>query len=93
MTTTPEAVKTSPAPVAVLDAIRARAKAYFEYGTPGHAAPRDRAMLLAALEAVLTYGEDRKRFTHTGNENADMAIVGYAGHIERVIAEAFEATK
>lgn len=80
-----------PSPTAALDGIRARAQAYFEYGTPGHAAPRDRATLLAALEAVLAYGEDRKRFTHTGNDKADMAIVGYAGHIERVIAEAMAA--
>lgn len=75
-----------------LDAIRTRAKAYREHGTPGLNAPEDRAALLDALETVLAYGEDRKRFTHTGNEKADMAIVGYAGHIERVIAEALEAT-
>jgi hypothetical protein len=76
-----------------LNAIRARVKAYAEHGTPGLHAPKDRAALLDALESVLAYGEDRKRFTHTGNEQADMAIVGYAGHIERVIAQALEATR
>lgn len=71
-----------------LDAIRTRAKAYAEHGTPGLHAPQDRARLLDALDAVLAYGRDRKKYTDTGNEKADMTIVGYAGHIERVIAEA-----
>jgi len=35
-----------------LDDIRARATAYREHGTPGLAAPRDRAELLAIIERV-----------------------------------------
>lgn len=55
----------------VLDGIKARAEAYASHGTPGLHAPKDRATLLAALEAVLglhspdTYGECRR--CHGGN--------------------------
>lgn len=35
-----------------LEAIKARAKAYAEHGTPGLRAPQDRAELLAILERV-----------------------------------------
>jgi hypothetical protein len=41
----------------VLDGIRKRAKAYTDHGTPGLAAPRDRAGLLAAVEAALALAE------------------------------------
>ena len=37
---------------ASLDAIKARAKAYAEHGTPGLAAPKDRADLLAIIDAA-----------------------------------------
>lgn len=40
-----------------LDAIRTRVTAYRTHGTPGRAAPRDRAILLAALEAALALAE------------------------------------
>ena len=36
-----------------LDGIRTRAEAYRTHGTPGLHAPKDRAALLAALDAVL----------------------------------------
>jgi hypothetical protein len=36
-----------------LKAIKARAKAYAEHGTPGLYAPQDRAVLMAAVDAVL----------------------------------------
>jgi len=36
-----------------LEAIRARAKAYADHGTPGLAAPADRKVLVSALDAVL----------------------------------------
>ncbi len=39
----------------VLDGIRVRAKAYVEHGTPGRAAPQDRAILSVALDAVLAF--------------------------------------
>jgi hypothetical protein len=42
----------------VLDGIRTRAKAYKDHGTPGLAAPQDRARLAAALEAVLALAEE-----------------------------------
>jgi hypothetical protein len=42
----------------VLDGIRVRAKAYTEHGTPGLAAPRDRAHLIAAVDAVLALAEE-----------------------------------
>ncbi len=41
----------------VLDGIRVRAKAYVEHGTPGRAAPQDRAHLVAAVDAVLALAE------------------------------------
>lgn len=43
---------------AELDAIRSRATAYADHGTPGLAAPRDRAVLLAALDAALSLAEE-----------------------------------
>lgn len=43
---------------AELDAIRSRAAAYADHGTPGLAAPRDRAALLAALDAALALAEE-----------------------------------
>ena len=36
-----------------LDGIRSRAEAYRDHGTPGLHAPKDRAALLAAVDAVL----------------------------------------
>lgn len=37
----------------VLDGIRVRVKAYKDHGTPGLAAPQDRAHLMSAVDAVL----------------------------------------
>jgi hypothetical protein len=37
--------------ITTLDAIRTRAKAYAEHGTPGLRAPQDRAYLLAIIDA------------------------------------------
>jgi len=72
----------------VLDGIRVRARAYTEHGTPGLAAPRDRAGLLAAVDAVLAYGADREKYTDTGDPKVDAAIRSYAYHMERIITEA-----
>jgi hypothetical protein len=48
----------------VLDGIKVRAKAYTEHGTPGLAAPQDRAHLIAAVDAVLAKHKPEKRWTH-----------------------------
>jgi hypothetical protein len=40
-----------------LEAIRARARAYAEYGTPGMRAPQDRAMLLQIIDELLAGSE------------------------------------
>lgn len=49
-----------------LDAIRSRAEAYRDHGTPGLHAPQDRASLLAALEACLVIHQPLDAVMYTG---------------------------
>lgn len=49
-----------------LDAIRSRANAYRDHGTPGLHAPKDRANLLAALDACLAVHQPIEAVMYTG---------------------------
>lgn len=49
-----------------LDAIRSRAEAYSSHGTPGLNAPKDRANLLAALDACLAVHEPIDAVMYSG---------------------------
>jgi hypothetical protein len=70
----------------VLDGIRVRAKAYTEHGTPGLAAPRDRAHLIAAIDAVLDVGKyDFPINSHTEGYNEALDDVRAA--IENALKE------
>ena len=51
-------------------------------------APADVARLTRAVDAVLAYGEDRKKATHEGGKQADAAVKSYAYHVERLLSEA-----
>jgi hypothetical protein len=58
-----------------LDAIRSRAAAYADHGTPGLHAPQDRAALLAALETVLA--THRPATVNHTKYNADGTLISY----------------
>jgi hypothetical protein len=50
-----------------LDGIRSRAEAYRTHGTPGLHAPKDRAVLLAALDAGLTVHQPTAAVMYSGS--------------------------
>lgn len=51
-----------------LEAVRSRAEAYRDHGTPGLHAPQDRAALLAALDAGLAVHESMDAVMYTGRQ-------------------------
>ena len=59
---------------AKLDGIRIRAEAYRSHGTPGLHAPKDRAALLAALEACLTVHQPIDAAMYAGIEPRKVQI-------------------
>jgi hypothetical protein len=80
--------------MSALDGIRERATAYATHGTPGLAAPKDRAILLAAVEAVLEWCDTNQHPWHPseGVEGAfssqDWALDGAARRIRTVVSDA-----
>lgn len=57
-----------------LDAIRSRAEAYRDQGTPGLHAPQDRAHLLAALDAVLAVHEPLDALMNPGRQERTVKV-------------------
>lgn len=62
-----------------LDAIRTRTTAYRTHGTPGLHAPQDRAVLLAAIEAVTAVHQPHDAVMYSGSQQYKVQVCAGCG--------------